>query len=1432
MLILKHKSKEEYIFINIVEESFSAFTLSNKRFINWTFQDNHEKFIASKRKKGFEEIAIDSEVLAKVEALVDNFELEKNYYFILKNKRDYTISPLVKINAREKDDGDFSLTTLPTSYCGIDDGDDHEYTSVANFLAHYMPGDHHSHSAEHLKVELKFHFIMLFTMGFELINDRQIIGLVSGKNIEEVIFEGDLYRSLETYDFDPSTFYIQFTPNEEKQWIAMLTYSVNDGAITKIDESYSVPIDTEQFEKISLSTLEALENKEKFADPVKYVDFMEEFPLNLPAIKYFTLPMKVDVVLDKFPLELPEETIPVKDFIEANFEKGKYYFYADTINKDPLKWKVAYIVANIEDDYFKVSEVFTLKDFNKIAIETEYEEYKYSDNKKSFTRKYKKTFKTNNLEPIDSKIIIEALTGELFIELQQQEIVTTFVTDTYHESTYYEVCDNYVCIRETRDINWLFFNNKMAQKKWLSENQTKEHTLYEQDKRYIAELTNKYHALKIKPEDNELKEYYVNHPLLKDIFSSKEKVRGFTRSTLQKEESLHIKGDYQLETDTSIVIDGDLIVDGTLYIGKSPHQDTKKYTFLDEDVYIFIKGNIKAKNFIVDEKAFNIVFVEGTIEVENITRTYRSVLSSKAKTDIFLHEKKHPLEIYTSFEYETEISVYSEAIINNEVITQDSLSYIVFNPKKLNEFLCNGVAFIQKDYTNPPIDYDSHYKEKFESLMKDWGNYYCEMAGCEVMAISEDNQIRTGYIHPGSGDWVVHDTRCNSGTYGYDHECAEIREVKIHKAMANGVNYRSKPILRKVDAVTLMYRYQWISGLFMNWAHRTTVTYGEKLFKDLGDVQVKYEDEKTTFVDDPHLALYWLLHFGLTLDNRYDEVVKIIEENDLVEKLYYFKYALAFFKNTDAFYDLKISNAYSDKKKFEQLFLKRRSYLIYWIHSYKNYDINNIDLWWKSVSIQPNIDEELIVRMRWLKNNLKKCDAWNAFDLLTHNESKNIPLLAYVWACNPHNTEEEKTKYADILISELYEHRNIWKTPHKKGFAEAILWDVRELASNKKLLAQTATFYFNGNETSDEYQDIQKILGTKNENIDEVRVDLDTLNKLFEGYDRFETPIDKKEIYHHEVSNFLVTLKPKIFKEVVINVKDIELAKRCFVYLWKSNIEEKKDALVKLFIYIEFSDYDINKELFGDLFPQLIVDEDDTNLEIAKAFLDIPEEDFRNDSMWKNSKGAAAMFFLKVAQLPKVFSYLIDKVNVKPSKKNEEIIDVIYTHLFSAQYNSKINPTLKFSKEQIEIMLETICNWFLTYGYHEEAYHSIYYCENPLAEEWVRDKYNNKKWLKQFSDIETSYDSLSDELNDALESALEFIEDEKHNAYLEFKDEKSHKFWKIYFYSSRFQVTYGKIGTEGKKTDKDFDSTEECYKAGDKLVQSKLKKGYKIVDEY
>ena len=59
-----------------------------------------------------------------------------------------------------------------------------------------------------------------------------------------------------------------------------------------------------------------------------------------------------------------------------------------------------------------------------------------------------------------------------------------------------------------------------------------------------------------------------------------------------------------------------------------------------------------------------------------------------------------------------------------------------------------------------------------------------------------------------------------------------------------------------------------------------------------------------------------------------------------------------------------------------------------------------------------------------------------------------------------------------------------------------------------------------------------------------------------------------------------------------------------------------------------------------------------------------------------------------------------------------------------------------------------------------------------------------------------------------------------------YQDAKSDKFWDIEFEGTTQTVVYGKTGTAGRETVKEFATAEECIKESEKLIAQKLKKGY------
>ena len=61
---------------------------------------------------------------------------------------------------------------------------------------------------------------------------------------------------------------------------------------------------------------------------------------------------------------------------------------------------------------------------------------------------------------------------------------------------------------------------------------------------------------------------------------------------------------------------------------------------------------------------------------------------------------------------------------------------------------------------------------------------------------------------------------------------------------------------------------------------------------------------------------------------------------------------------------------------------------------------------------------------------------------------------------------------------------------------------------------------------------------------------------------------------------------------------------------------------------------------------------------------------------------------------------------------------------------------------------------------------------------------------------------------------------------LRYTDAKSDKFWRVETLGCAFVTNWGKAGTNGKYALKEFDSEKECQAEAEKLIRSKLKKGY------
>lgn len=68
-----------------------------------------------------------------------------------------------------------------------------------------------------------------------------------------------------------------------------------------------------------------------------------------------------------------------------------------------------------------------------------------------------------------------------------------------------------------------------------------------------------------------------------------------------------------------------------------------------------------------------------------------------------------------------------------------------------------------------------------------------------------------------------------------------------------------------------------------------------------------------------------------------------------------------------------------------------------------------------------------------------------------------------------------------------------------------------------------------------------------------------------------------------------------------------------------------------------------------------------------------------------------------------------------------------------------------------------------------------------------------------------------------------------HKRRFEYTDDRSNKFWEVEVNDSDVTVTFGRIGAAGQTQTKSFDTHAEAERHAEKMIASKLGKGYEEV---
>ncbi len=360
-------------------------------------------------------------------------------------------------------------------------------------------------------------------------------------------------------------------------------------------------------------------------------------------------------------------------------------------------------------------------------------------------------------------------------------------------------------------------------------------------------------------------------------------------------------------------------------------------------------------------------------------------------------------------------------------------------------------------------DSDSQNKNirKFIEYMLEWSKLYPELAGCRLLSVCCNHEVKEESFDADSGDFVIYDERNLTGTYRIDHEDARPYEVSLVDPGANGVDYALKPIKRKVDAPTLIWRVQWFMSLFVNLAHRR-VSSPVSIWDDSESIENAYAVEKEHLSGDDHLALYWLMHFGFVMDDRYHDVKAVTDKNDLSKITPMIGYATSFFDCYSPLKDIpfELSHCSNDRiEDLKNLYLIRRSFLLYETGSLEFVrGEGGLLCWWMSVKMYPHAEPYMPERVLWLVKNIQNFSQWDSFNRLLNQEKdiklKNISLFSFVEAMTPGNNR--RSECADKVLHELYDCRQSWSPEISSDSIATMMWMLRDYISDKNILVTLA----------------------------------------------------------------------------------------------------------------------------------------------------------------------------------------------------------------------------------------------------------------------------------------------------------------------------------------------------------------------------------------
>jgi hypothetical protein len=1016
-----------------------------------------------------------------------------------------------------------------------------------------------------------------------------------------------------------------------------------------------------------------------------------------------------------------QKIIDLKNIYKSQhcIENSIPYIWVKKEGEDPLEWECKILLCDdVISNAFVYIHNIKLKQFNESMLTNckSYEIYSWEVDR--FFEKVKKG--QTKFKPI-TLIEVATYLGKKCEPTEGQAEWRFYENKSEYDCVAIAVYENHAEIWFNNNFRYNFFAKK---ENWLKEidkillkngYKGNKNSSLDRIKKRISDI------LESRENTNNIKKLLDKNPEITSLFLQSD---FFSYDKLVKKNYRnHLSNNYDINNTIIFEKDENIIITGSLISKKSIILNIKKSHM--NNANIIITGDLVAENLFINGCRPSLI-VLGDVKISDTLIGASCILPAKKITCKTLISRKPIIYRNNKVDFQHEINPFNINKGYGDIFLRDKNGNHDFNASTLTSKLTEKEKLIDTSYIKE-MDHTDQKVSDFERLMKNCGQKYCQLAGCiPIEGISEEHQVmKTKQIFtPSTGDSVVLDIRCNSGTYGYKLYGGDIIPVKVKNPFRFGLLEKYRPIKRNVDPIDLMMRYQWITHVFNPRGFNITPSpFG--YFDTASNIDKAYQNEKADFKDDPHLALYWLLHFGLTLDKRYAEVSDSVKQHALNLKLEEIEQALVFFENTDEYYDLHLSD------EAKGVFLQRRAYLLYICHSQSHRGGEDaLNLWWKSITLYPEQDENLIYRIQWLKNNLEHYNKWTEFDEYLDKESTNIPLLCYVFACNPNTEDKNKYTFTNQFIQNINNNKNSYKGDKPIGFIQTMLWTIRNYVSDKELYRSICNFFYQGNYISEKYQEIISVIDNKPViNLKEIEDHTTNIESILSTSDRFECDHITTNRLIKEVSLYLSEIPNSTRLSIINNIKDNHHKKIMLAYLLQSSIDEKYETVRYLFTRSSLCTSDL-KKYFGEEQENFSKYHQGNNINIFMDIFQFPEEDFYSKFEWSSSKEIITKLLAPIAHEPHIFDMIVDIIDQPASKNVLENRDVIASKLFG-QYRYS-GQYLKFSQDQIKRLLNNMLERLKSDGPKGHAISIIMACETPLAKHWVEEKLNNEDELNAF----------------------------------------------------------------------------------------------------